>query len=148
MNKYQRGALLMNVMVSISIMVMLTALSIPYFREYQTNLKLSTAIKTLGSDLRYAQQLTVSEQIPHQVAIDRLNGSYDLLKIDLATTTIKSVELDPDISFQQINSLTNDRVIFNSYGGVSEAGQIILQNPAGQTNLINIKPSGYIELSQ
>jgi len=148
MKNFQKGALLMNVMVSISIMVLLTTLSIPYFKEYQTNLKLSSAVKSLGSDLRYAQQLTISEQIPHQVVLDRINSSYELLKIDLATTTIKNIEFDPEISYQQISSLTNDKVIFNSYGGVSEAGQIILQNSAGQTNVINIKPSGYIELSQ
>lgn len=138
----------MNVLVSISIMVMLTALSIPYFRKYQTNVKLGSAAKSLSSDLRLAQQVTISEQVIHKVVLDEFNNKYNILKIGPTTTTIKTVIFDSGVSFDEIFDLTNNTVSFNSYGGVSEAGQIILTNTDGQFSTINIKPSGYVELAQ
>ncbi|MFH1522279.1 MAG: hypothetical protein ABIE43_00490 [Patescibacteria group bacterium] len=146
LRKEQSGYSLFNLLVSIGVIVLLTTISIPYLRKYQPNLKLSATARDLVSDLRYAQQLTITEQIPHSVNFDINNGLYQIFKLDVATTTIKTVEFDSNINFQDITGLSGHRVIFNYYGGVSQAGEIFLVNTNNVTATVNIKPSGYIKL--
>lgn len=138
--------MLVDLLVVFGIFALLTTISIPYLRKYQPNIKLHASARNLTADLRYAQQLTITEQKVHLVEFDNLANKYDILKIDTATTTVKSVSLDSQISFKQITGLTNDQVFFNYYGGVAQPGQIILTNENNLTSTINIKPSGYIEL--
>jgi len=146
--KTRQGSMLLNLVVALGIIALLTTITIPYLKKYQPNLKLNATARDLTSDLRYAQQLTVTEQTVHKVKFDLNNGNYQILKISLATTTVKNVQLDPQVNFQQITGLSNNTVTFNFYGGVSQAGQIILNNINGTTATINVKPSGYIQLVQ
>lgn len=139
--------MLMNILVSFAIIALISTISLPYIKKYQTNLKLSSAAKNLTSDLRYAQQITVTEQVVHKVVMDEENDSYRILRLGTSTTTVKTVNFEDEISFDQITGLSSNEVVFNSYGGVSQAGQITLANAASQTAVINIKPSGYIELA-
>ncbi|MBU0647149.1 hypothetical protein KKC67_02340 [Patescibacteria group bacterium] len=144
--KNNKGSMLIDVIVSIGIIVLLSTISIPFFKKYQPNLKLNGAARELATDLRYAQQLTVTEQKIHQVVFDINNNQYQILKIDTATTTIKTVTLDSEINIKEITGLTDNKVIFNYYGGVAYSGQIILSNINNLTITINVKPSGYIQL--
>src|SRR3990167_5202237 len=141
-----KGSMLINFMVSLGIIVVLSTITIPYLRKYQPNLKLHAVARDMTTDLRYAQQLTVTEQKVHLVNFDLINNKYEILKLDDATSTVKSVNLDSDITFQEITGLTNNQVIFNFYGGVSESGTVILTNLNNLDSTINIKPSGYVEL--
>ena len=140
--------MLIDLVVAIGIIALLSTLAIPYLRKYQPNLKLNAAARALTTDLRYAQQLTVTEQKIHLVDFDLAQDKYDILKIDTATTTIKSVDLDPEISFQEITGLANNQAVFNYYGGVSQAGTVILTNTNNVDATVNIKPSGYIQLQE
>ena len=144
--KNHRGSMLMDLLVTISIIALLSTIAIPYLKRYQPNLKLNAAARDLTTDLRYAQQLTITEQKVYQVVLDITNDSYEIQKVDTTTTTIKAVSLESEISIKQVIDLTNNKVIFNYYGGVSQAGQIVLTNTNNLDATINIKPSGYIQL--
>ncbi len=145
-NKF--GHLLIHLLVVLSVIALLTTISIPYIKKYQPNLKLSATARNLTADLRYAQQLTITEQVAYLVDLDLASDSYRILKTGAATTTIKTVEFDPKVSYDHIIGLSSNQVIFNYYGGVSQPGQIILININGKTATINIKPSGYVQLEQ
>ncbi len=138
--------MLMDLLVTISIIVLLSTIAIPYLRKYQPNLKLNAAARDLTTDLRYAQQLTITEQKVYQVVLNLTNNSYQIQKIDITTTTVKTVTLDSEVSIKQVTDLTDNKVVFNYYGGVSQAGQIVLTNTNNVDATINIKPSGYIQL--
>jgi len=146
--KNQSGHLLMNVLVTCGIIVLLAGVSIPYLKKYQPNLKLNAVARSLTADLRYAQQLTVTEQVAHSINFDLDNDIYYIYKLDVATTTVKIVEFDSVVSYQQVTGLSGNRVVFNFYGGVSESGQVVLININGVTATINVKPSGYVQLVQ
>lgn len=146
--KNQSGSLLMNVLIFVGIATLLTLISIPYLRKYQPNLKLMATARDMTSDLRYAQQLTITEQITHIVQMNMETKSYQILKLDTATSTIKTVNFPTELSYYAINNLTGNKVVFNSYGGVSEAGEIIITNTNNKQAKINVKPSGYIQLEQ
>ncbi len=144
----QRGSFLINVLVSVSILALAMTLSIPHLRRYQPNMKLNAVARDLTADLRQAQQLTITEQVVHQVEMDFGNDEYSLIRTGAPTTTIKTVEFPVEVSYQQIIGLTGNKVIFNSYGGVSESGQVVLDNINGKLSIVTIKPSGYIQLYQ
>lgn len=139
--------MLIDLLVVLGIIALLATLVIPYLKKYQPNLKLNAAARNLTADLRYAQQLTITEQKVYQVAFDLTGDKYQLQKIEAAaTTTVKTVTFEPEINIKQIDDLTDNKVVFNYYGGVSQAGKIILINTNGTTAVINIKPSGYVQL--
>lgn len=142
------GAMILNLIVGISIFAMLSLLSIPYVKKYQTSMILSGTVKNLTADLRFAQQSTITEQVVHIVQLDEIGNNYSILKTGAATTTIKTVNLPAGISYQSISADLNGQVIFNSFGGVSQSGSIIIKNEDNRTNAINIKPSGYIQMTQ
>lgn len=148
MRKNNSGELLINLLVSIGIILVMTTLAIPMLNSFKPNLALSSTIRDLTTNLRYAQQLTIAEQAVHLVDFDEINNSYQILKIDIATTTIKTVEFPSEVSYQSVAGFTNNEVRFNSYGGVNESGKIILINTNNKTKTINVKPSGYIQLAQ
>lgn len=145
LRRNNRGSLIMNLLVSIGIMALMLTISMPALRQYQPNLQLSSAIRDLTTDLRLAQQLTVTEQDMHILAINDLTDTYQIIKYEPATTTIKTVTLPISISFHAIAGFTDNQVKYNAYGGVVEEGQIILINTNNNTKTINIKPSGYVQ---
>lgn len=143
------GNTLFNILVTLGIIVLLSTISIPYLKKYQPNIKLNAAARELTSNLRYAQQLTITEQVVYSVAFDITNNSYEIIKNNATTTdVIKTIIFPTDVNFQQITGITDNEVFFNSYGGVNESGGVILENINGKTTNINIKPSGYIQLQQ
>lgn len=150
LKKNQTGSLLVNLIVVTGIIALMTTISIPYLRQYQPNLKLSADSRALTGNLRLAQQLTITEQVPHLVFFDFSNDRYSILKLPspLATSTVLTVNLDSEVAFQQINGLTGNLVRFNSYGAVSEAGDVVLINTNAKIATVFIKPSGYIQLVQ
>lgn len=140
--------MLIDLLVVLGIIALLSTLTIPYLKKYQPNLKLNATARNLTADLRYAQQLTITEQKVHLVNFNMANNKYDILRIGTATTTVKTVNLDSEIGFKEITGLTNNQVAFNFYGGVNQSGQVVLNNKNNLTATINIKPSGYIQLEQ
>jgi len=145
-HKNYRGSMLVSFLVVLGIITLLATIAIPYLRKYQPDLKLRSAARNLASDIRYAQQLAVTQQKVHVVFFDTAHNRYLIQRLDTATTTIKTVNLDPVLSYQQITGLNNNYVYYNFYGGVSQAGQVILKNSNNLTSTINIKASGYVEL--
>lgn len=144
----QKGNMLMSVLVSVAIIALLSMISIPYLGQYQTNLKINGVSRNLTSDIRYAQQLTITEQVVYKVLLDTVEHKYEIIKTGAATSTIKSISFPPEVRFSQVDAALDNQIVFNSFGGVSQSGQIILINSSGKTTAINVKPSGYIQLTQ
>ncbi len=142
------GSTLMSFLVGLGIIALLSTISIPYIKQYQPNLELSSNAKIITTDLRYAQQLTIAEQVTHKIIFFIDSNTYSIVKNSEPAETIKTVELSSGITFQEITGFTDDEVVFNYYGGVSQSGQIILINSNSKTKIINVKPSGYIQLMQ
>ena len=76
-------------------------------------MKLNAVARELTTDLRLAQQLTITEQVIHLVNLDTINNTYEIRRLGIATTTIKNISFPDEVNFQQINNLTNNQVSFN-----------------------------------
>ena len=143
-----RGFSLVQLLTVIAIIAIMATISIPALRQYGPNIKLKAAARQIVSDLRYAQQLTVSQQKIYYLEIDVAGRRYTLALESDSTNPLKTTILPDGINFQTVSGFTGNRVVFNSYGAVSEAGQIILTNDQGNAYTINVKPSGYVQLAQ
>jgi type II secretory pathway pseudopilin PulG len=144
----ENGFSLIQLLTVISIIALMALIAIPSLRQYGPNIKLKAEARQIVSDLRYAQQLTIAQQKVHYVEIDIASRRYTLAQENDPSNPLKTITLTEGISFQAVTGFDNNRVVFNSYGAVSQAGQIILINEQENTHTINVKPSGYVQLAQ
>ncbi|MFA6526002.1 MAG: prepilin-type N-terminal cleavage/methylation domain-containing protein [Candidatus Buchananbacteria bacterium] len=140
-----RGLSLAEILVTVAIIALVAAISVPFYRSTTLNLDLNAASRDLSSDLRLAQQLSVTTQINHQVIFTIADNSY-LIKNAGSGNIIKSQSIKPPISILSISGFSTDTVAFNSTGAAVESGFITLINPNNRTSTIEIKPSGYVKI--
>lgn len=139
------GFSLIEILVVLEVLVLLSTLSIPLIRNFQPNLQLSAAIRDMSTDIRYAQQLSITEQVIYGVRFNSSAKTYDIIRIDTATTTVKTVSLPSNVVYGSIGF--GDKVVrFNSYGAVQVSGTVVLENTNNQSKSIIVKPSGYVQI--
>ena len=136
----------MNLLVAVLVIILTVTVSLPYIRDYRVNSRLSAEARELINNLRYAQQLSVTQQVVHGVKLDSENDFYEVLKTGASTSTLKTVFLSENSSFKKIEDFSNNLVKFNFYGGAEEAGEIILENINNKEIILEIKPSGYVQI--
>lgn len=139
------GFTLIELLTVISIIGVLALIGIPAFRAYQPSLELSGAVRKLVGDLRYAEQLAVTEQVNHGISFSSSTNQYQMISYGAVEETLASTTLPEKVSFYQIAGFTNDQVIFNLYGAVKEAGSITLITKDATTT-IEIRPSGFVKI--
>lgn len=145
--KMEAGYFLLNILIAIGIISLITALSFPYISNYQPHLELNASKKELASELRHAQQLTITEQSIYGVELEEGSNKYRLLRHEHnATSTIEEFELSESVVINEVASSSDNLVEFNFYGGVDEACLIELKSSQEETEKIRVKPSGYISL--
>lgn len=146
----RNGFTLMEFLVIIGIIGILVLIGIPTFRNIQPNLQLSGVTRELITDLRYAQQLTVTEQVEHGVLFDSAQKKYQVIKHGEGTedTVLKEKSLPREIKTLTITGLTNNNEArFNPYGAVKEIGTITLININEEMKIIDVRPSGFVRIS-
>jgi len=141
------GFTLSEILVVIAIIAVTAAIAVPFYRTVTLNLDLSAAGRDLASDLRLAQQLSVTTQLDHRVVFAIAGNSYRIMNTS-SSATIKYGAIKPPITILSITGLQSDTVTFNSTGAVTSTGTIILTNPNNRQAIIDIKPSGYVKIRQ
>lgn len=148
MIKSQKSFTLIEILIVIGIIIILAGISIPMFRNYQPTLQLNGAVRNLISDLRYAQQLAVTEQDEYCVRFFPSEKKYQIIQCQ----DPEAEEILETISFKGIDSITADfshnEARYNPYGAVTEAGNITLTNIEGKEKIIEVKPSGFVKTSE
>lgn len=142
----EKGFTIVEILVTLAIAGLLALIGIPAFKNYQPDLELSGTVQGLVGDLRYAQQLAVTEQVEHGIRFFIVDRKYQIIRYGNPEEVLKSQALPAKVSFQEIDGLTNDQVIFNPYGAVKEAGQVSLINTKNSTTTIDIRPSGFVKI--
>lgn len=144
--KNNSGFTLIEIMVAIGIMAILGSVSWVAFKNYQPSLSLSAASRDLVSNLRFAQQISVTEQIDHGIFISTSSNEYQLEKFATTTEILFLKHLPSGISFCEITGLSGGYATFNPYGSITFPGVICLVNLKGQVKNIEIKPSGFVKI--
>lgn len=140
------GFTLIEIMVAIGIIIVLSSVSWVGFKNYQPSLALSAASRDLTTDLRLAQQLSITEQINHGIFFNTSTNEYQLKKFGATTVVLLSKQLPTDIVFCGITGLSGSQALFNPYGSIAFSGSVCLANNKGQTKIIDIKPSGFVKI--
>jgi len=141
-----RGFSLMEILIAIAIVIILSGISWATIIRYQPSLALSATTRDLTSDLRLAQQLSVTEQINHGIFFDTLFNEYQLKKFEGETIILFTKQLPTGITFCEITGLSENTATFNPYGSVAYSGSICIANAKGQSKIIEIKPSGFVKI--
>ena len=145
----KRGFTLTELLTVIGIIAILFLIGIPVFRAYRPSLQLSGSVRELITDLRYVQQLAVTEQVDYGIRFFVAEDKYQIVKYITEEEPLEEKKLPSQVSFHQIEDLTDDRVLFNPYGAVKdEAGTITLINIRNDTTTIDIRPSGFVKIIQ
>ena len=137
----------MEIMAVMAVISLLIAISVPVYSQMAPTIKLNSVTRAITSDLRYAQQLAVTQQINHAVFFDLVNNSYFIINLE-SQAQIKTVEIENGVSIQNISDLTDNQAIFGATGAVVEAGQITLLNQKNDSAIIELKPSGYVQIKR
>ena len=137
---------LIELLIIIAIFGILALISTPVFRNYQPGLQLSVVVRDLVTDLRYSQQMAVTEQVEHGVRFSTSTDEYQIIKYGAIEEILKEKSLPEKVSFQEVTGFSNDEVKFNPYGAVKEAGNITLINTKNTTSTIDIRPSGFVKI--
>lgn len=144
----EAGFSLLEAMTIIGIIAFLYFLSTPIIKQYLTNLEINNSTKFLISNLRLAQEYTVSQQIKHSIKINILGTAYYLIKKGASDIILQTYNLDESTFFSATSGLINEEVIFNPTGAVDFSGTIDITHGQSQSvNRLNIKPSGYVSWS-
>jgi len=105
---------------------------------------LSGLTRDLVTDLRYAGQLAVTEQIEHGVRFNFIENTYQIIRYGATEEIIKEKILPQGIDLRSINNFKEAR--FNPYGAAKESGKVVLENIKAETKTIDIRPSGFVKI--
>lgn len=144
-DQYTPGFTLMEVIIIMSIIGIIALISLPVYQKIQPNISLDSETREIASNLRYAQQLAVTEQKNYGVVFNQALNSYAIKNTE-TEEIIQNFNIQSQITIANISGFTNDTVIFNVTGAVSENGTITIINSQNEQNTIEIKPSGYVKI--
>lgn len=140
-----RGFTLVEIMIAVAITGILAGLSVIAFSHYQPDLQLSGAARDMVSNLRYAQQLAISQQVNCGVRFYPDEKKYQIIRYSDPEEIVKNIPLPYEINFSQ-TGFTNNQLRFNIYGAAVEAGTITMENMENNTSTIEVKPSGFVKM--
>lgn len=143
----KKGFTLIEMLTVVSIIGIVSVISVPLLLNYQKTSKLKNEARALATNLRLTQQLAITEQSIYDLKLLDTLGKYQIINTD-TSEVVKEVVLDSEIDINQITGLTNDTVEFNPTGAVLETGFIYLTNSRDETSTIELKPSGYVQLTE
>lgn len=141
-----RGFTVVEFLVVLIIIVILVIISLGAFQKLQPDFQLSGAIRDLVSDLRYAQQLAVTEQANYCVKFLLLERKYQIIQCSESTLFLE-ISLPDEITTLTTNGFVDNQVEFNPYGAAIESGTISLENTENKIKIIEIKPSGFVRIA-
>ena len=144
-NRAESGISLMELLIVIAIIGIISLIGLPVYKNISPNITLNASVRDMASDLRYAQQLTVTEQKMYSVRFNALDNSYYIFQVN-SGAVVKSRNINSQVRISAITGLSSSTATFTVTGASVESGEISLVNTNNKTNIIEIKPSGYVKI--
>lgn len=144
--KIVEGFTLAEFLIVLAIVVVLAGITVPVFMQLQPGLKLSGAVRDLVTNLRYTQQITVTEQVNYCLQLFPGQKKYQIIQCS-GGQPLSEFLLPSEIATLDATGFTNNRVEFNPYGSVKESGTISLKNTNNKTKTVEVKPSGFVRIT-
>jgi len=103
-------------------------------------------VRDLATDLRYAQQQSVTEQVNYGIHFSSTTNEYQIIRYGTTTENVLEKSLSEGVDFHQITGFNGDEVVFNPYGAVKEMGSVSLINIEEKIKIIEVRPSGFVKI--
>lgn len=136
---------LFEILVVFGLIALIAAISAVYIRSYQSKSILDNSARDVLVNLRLASELASTTQIVHSVRFDPQNSKYQIISASDPNNAIKSATLDPNVSIAE-TTLFDQTAQFNILGAAIVSGTITLVNKNGAQKIIDLRPSGYVEI--
>ncbi len=128
----QRGVTLIELMSTVVIIGIVSAMAGPRFSHEMQKMEFRGAARDMVSKLRQARSLAISEKSLYGVAFDNSNSTFTLFKDNIASTppgfqtgdSALSVDTLPG-EFATMTSTFSGAVLFMSNGSANESGSVI-----------------------
>ncbi len=133
-----RGLTLIEVLLVVALLSVLVGAGVMGFLSQREAFEMSGEVNELFADLRYAKQLSITEQIHHGVEFDFENNSYRVFRDNEERETVKEKFLS--LEMESVNNYSE--VKFTRFGAVFRSGKIRLKSD-NILRIIEIKPSGF-----
>ena len=140
------GFTVMEILVAAFILLLIGLMTFTAIKNLQPDFMLSGATREMASDFRLAQQMAVAEQIKYCVKLLFADKKYRLEKCD-GSAVLSEKNLPSEIADFSSSGFENDSIEFNPYGAVREGGQITVINKNGRQKIIQVRPSGFVKIS-
>jgi len=144
-NFEQKGFTFLELLIIVGIIIILVGITIPAFKDFKPDLQLSGVVRELATDIRYAQQLTVTEQIEYCIRFFQLEKKYQIIKCGQEQPLVEKI-FPQEIQMFTITDFINNEIEFNPYGAVKESGSISLENTKNKIKTIEVRPSGFVRI--
>ncbi len=123
-------------------------IAIPAFRMFAPSLELNGTARELVSNLRYSQQMSVTEQVEYGIRFSTTTREYQMVKYSSPEEIIETKELPEKVDFQEVSGFTNNEARYNPYGAVKAEGSVSLVNNKGTVLTIEVRPSGFVKINK
>lgn len=139
-----RGLSVIELLIATGVIVIIISIVVSGLKGFQPDIQLNASARDLITDLRYTQQITITEQLKYCLKFFSSERKYQITECG-GTAPLKEVILSEGIRAITVSGFTSDTVEFNPYGAVKETGEIRLENTKGKIKIIEVKPSGFVK---
>ncbi|MDP2663903.1 MAG: GspH/FimT family pseudopilin [bacterium] len=146
MTKKQSGLTLAELLIVIFIIGVLALIGYPAFKNFQPSIQLRSAARDLIGDLRYVQQLAITEQLEYCLRVFTAEKKYQMFQCG-ETEILEEKSFPEKIEQVTVSGLTDNEVRYNPYGAVVEGGSIVLENSKSETKTVLVKISGFVKIA-
>jgi len=145
-SRKSRGFTLFEFLVIMAIIGIIATISWSALRTLQPSWRLDGAVRDLATDLRYAQQQSVTEQVNYGIHFSSTTNEYQIIRYGTTTENVLEKSLSEGVNFYQITGFSDEEVVFNPYGAVKEMGSDSLINIDEKVKIIEVRPSGFVKI--
>lgn len=136
---------LIEILVVLTVVCIIIGITIPAFITIRPDLQLNASARDFVTDLRYAQQLAIMEQIEYCAKFFLSEKKYQILQCG-QSIVVSEKSFPDEITEVVIIGFSNNETRFNPYGAAKESGSIILKNTKNNTKTIEVGPAGFIKI--
>ena len=157
--KSRKGFTLTELTVTLSILSIMTAISIPSYLSWLPRHRLQTSARQIYDDLNLAKIRAVKDNIVAVAKFSQLNNNYSIFLDANGTWSVDATEtkIRENASFENGVSIANITFPFNTIGfnnrgmlptGAAPGGLIDLTNATGIIMRVSVNTAGNISISQ
>lgn len=138
----EQGLTLIEIMVVIAIIAIAAAIAVPSYNDTVDRQRLTQALETTLSDIRWAKSESVKRSLEVSVTFSTgANWSYTIMD---ANSTLLKTASNADFSTISLNStgFASNTLAFNPARGTANAGNVELTSARGHTGKVTVSSLG------